>query len=74
MESFIHKGMLQNYEFRNSKIWGSLGAYRQNKIMFSLVQPRRFEHIHWISLMKYSVRIHKLLLINILNNIPPDEN
>lgn len=68
MESFIHKGMLQNY----SEIWGTLGAYRQNKTIFSLVQPRLFEHIHWISLIKYSVGIHSLVLINIFNNILPD--
>lgn len=68
MESFIHKGMLQNY----SEIWGSLGACGQNKTIFSLVQPRLFEHIHWISSIKYSVGIHRLVLINIFNNIPPD--
>lgn len=30
-------------------------------------QPRLFEHIHWISLTKYSIGVHKLLLRNICN-------
>lgn len=55
-------------------IQGSLGAYRQNNTIFSLVLPRLFEHIYWISLIEYSVGIHKLLLINIVNNIPSDKN